>query len=107
MDNPFTLIWLALSSASISFTLTKTPMFDFVRRLLPEEGMLQELWGCPYCMSHWVAMFLVGFTRPEPFTGTPFDWLISVFVIVTISALVVQLIILISEVLKFLRQYEH
>lgn len=96
-------IYLALATASVSYTITKTPMFDWVRDLLPETGPLAGLMRCPYCMAHWVAAFFVLIVHPMPFSGTPLDLLPGMFVVVTLATFAVQLIMLLAEAIKLLK----
>lgn len=103
MTSVWILGWLALACASISFTLTKTPIFDFVRVRLKKHPLLFELWQCPYCMGHWVALGLVLVINPRPFTGTWFDLVLSAMIITTLSILIVQLIIVVKDVMEWLR----
>jgi len=97
--------WLALATASVSFTITKTQMFDFVRDRLP-EGKVSELMHCPYCMAHYVAMFFVALYDPTPFTGRWYDFIACVFIVVTLATLVIQVISLIARILNVLVTYD-
>lgn len=100
---------LGLATASISFTITKTSTFDFIRYRIPIRPgfykLVHELIECPYCFSHWVAFFLTAIYRPKPFSGTALDFIIDPFVIVTISIVFVQLILISKELLGVLRKY--
>ena len=94
--NTLTLYFLlAAATASISWTMTKTPMFDWVRDRLP-DGMIYQLWVCPYCMSHWVAAFFVALYRPMPFTGVWVDLFTSMFAVIGLAVIFIQLINLAS-----------
>lgn len=95
-------IWLAIATVSISYTLTKTPVFDFVRDRLHEDGMLFKLWSCPYCMSHWIAFGFTAAFRPEPLTGTWIDLFPVAFIMVTLSGLVIQTIVVMSKLASLL-----
>ena len=99
------LVWLAVATASISFTITKTQTFDFIRYRVP-DGIFYELINCPYCMSHYVAMFFVAIYHPMPLTGHWIDLLASVFIIVTLSTFMVQAILLVARVLNVLKPYD-
>ncbi len=102
--SPWLLLWLALACASVSYTLTKTPMFNWVRTRLPRKWLtVRHLWECPYCMAHWVAFGLVALVRPQPFTGTWVDYPVAAFIIVTLATYGFQLIIMAAEVLQTLR----
>lgn len=99
------LVWLAVATASISFTITKTQTFNFIKDRLP-DGILFELAMCPYCMSHYVAAFFVAIYRPMPLTGHWIDLLPSTFIIVTLSTFMVQAILLVARVLNVLKPYD-
>ena len=103
LTSAWIIVPLALACTSISYTLTKTPVFDWLRALLPEKGMVRELWQCPYCMSHWVAAALVALTQPYPITGTWVDLPLVAFAVGTLTALLVQAIVLIHELLEYIR----
>ena len=97
---------LAVATASMAVTLTKTPMFNFVREWLPEDGKLQELWGCPYCMSHWVAAFWILIYRPTPFLGSSIDLLLSWFMVVTLNVFLIQGILILGSVVSILKKIQ-
>ncbi len=97
--------WLAVATASISFTITKTQTFDFIRMRLP-DGIIFELVHCPYCVSHYVAAFFIAIYRPMPFTGHWVDLLPSVFIIVTLSTFMFQGILLIARILNVLKKHD-
>ena len=106
-DNPVTLVWMALACASVSYTLTKTPMFLWVAKRFQHKpsGWMFQLWTCPYCMGHWVAFAMVAAVQPKPFAGGWVDLPLAAFAVVTLSMFFVQLIILMGEVFKCLRAY--
>lgn len=106
METPWTLGWLALACASISFTLTKTPIFEWLRAWLLKRRwlMLHELWQCPYCMGHWVAFGLLAAFWPYEFTSSLYvNFVICSFVVITLSILIVQVIIVMKDVMDWLR----
>lgn len=100
------LCWLAVATASISFTITKTQTFSFIRVRLP-DGILYELMNCPYCMAHWVAAFFVAIYQPMPFTDRWFDMIASVFIIVTLATYMIQGIMLIARMLNVLLTWDN
>ncbi len=110
MDSPWTLGWLALACASISFTLTKTPVFDWLRDWLRKRVrgkftlLLFELWECPYCMSHWVAFALLAALWPYEFTSSLYvNFVICSFVVITLATFIFQAIILMKDLMDYLR----
>ncbi len=106
MNDVVLLIWLAVATASLSYTITMTTMFDWLRDRLP-DGMFFNLMVCPYCMAHWIAFGFIGLYRPMPFSGTPFDFLAAAFIIVTVAALIVQLFTILGRVSAFMKRYEN
>jgi len=86
---------LVLATASISYTLTKTPVFDWLRDRLP-DGLIFNLWICPYCMTHWVAALLVAVYPVYPLTGSLLDLPVVAFAVVTVSTYFIQAIMLLG-----------
>lgn len=106
MDSPWTLGWLALACASISFTLTKAEATDWLRVWLVKRDwlMLYKLFQCPYCMSHWVAFGLVAAFWPYEFTSSLYvNFVICSFVVITLSTFLWQTIVLMKDLMDWLR----
>jgi len=82
-----TLILLSLAVSGISFTITTTAMFTWLRELLsPIHHKLEELVHCPWCLSHWVTFVILIWAPLYRFTGIPFvDFFLTAFSIVGIS----------------------
>jgi ABC-type phosphate/phosphonate transport system permease subunit len=62
---------LAMAVASISMTVTKSSLFNGFREKTNKIGkFFRELFNCPYCLSHWLAILGVltffGKTRTLP-----------------------------------------
>lgn len=91
----FQIIVLALAAAAISTTITKAFIFAPMRDwIFKQNEWFGELFSCPYCMSHWVGFVLVAIYRPVLVEmWFIIDLLISVFVLVSISAIVSGLIL--------------
>ena len=61
MNNPLITLYgsllLALAIASISMTITKSVLFNDFRDRIGKIGkFFRELFNCPYCLSHWLAV---------------------------------------------------
>ena len=100
------LIWLAVATASLSYTITKTTMFDWLRDMLEPENPLWKLLSCPYCMSHWIGALFVLVYLPEPFGLDLVDLIPSLFIIVTISAFLIQALTIFGRIASYLRKFE-
>ena len=60
----FNILLISLATASISFTISSSSFFDFVRDyfLLSYNSYsikIGELLSCYYCLSHWVSLLLI------------------------------------------------
>ncbi len=94
--------WLAVPTASVAFTITKTTMFGWLRKRFNPDGWIYDLLTCPYCMCHWVAGFFVAIFRPQPTDSGSFDLVFSLFAIVTMAALIIQLMMLTAKAITLL-----
>ena len=74
---------LSLVTASISFTVAETKLFELLRRRMPKESFWAELLSCGYCLGHWVAFALVAIYRPRLFE---FWWLLDFFLTAIVVA---------------------
>jgi|SRR5690606_30327528 len=87
-DHLLVLFMVALAIAALSITLTRARIFKPVRDSLAERNyLLFKLVSCPYCTSHWLAALLAPCTI---FGLTEFwlvDYLLTVFILVGLSAL--------------------
>lgn len=55
------LVMIAFATTSISFTITTTSMFKWLRELIsPVHHKLEELIHCPWCLSHYIALVIMG-----------------------------------------------
>ena len=53
-------VMVSLASAAISFTITTTSIFKWLRELIsPIHHKFEELIHCPWCLSHYVSLVLV------------------------------------------------
>jgi hypothetical protein len=86
---------LALATTSISVTIARAEIFAPLREYISEKSVWAgKLVSCSYCVSHWVSMVFVATYRPIIIEMWIFsDLIVSVFAIVTISAILSKLII--------------
>jgi hypothetical protein len=76
-------IYLSLATASISFTVSETKLFEPCREWVSRRSaFFGRLLSCGYCNGHWIAFVLVAVYRPRLFE---FWWLLDYF----LTALVV------------------
>ncbi|HER45754.1 MAG TPA: DUF1360 domain-containing protein [Thermoplasmatales archaeon] len=61
-------VYLSLVTASISFTVTETKLFElFRKRMHGWNSFFGKLFSCGYCLGHWVALALEVAYRPRLF----------------------------------------
>lgn len=83
------IVYLSLVTASISFTITETKLFESARNFLGKQSLfLGKLFNCGYCFGHWVAFILVAIYRPRLFQSSflLIDYFLAALVIAWISA---------------------
>lgn len=77
-------LYLALVTASISFTVSEAKIFAPPREWLKKRSHFWgELVSCGYCFGHWVALALVALYRPRLFE---LWWLLDYFLTALIIA---------------------
>jgi hypothetical protein len=90
------ILLLALVVASVTFTITTTSMFTWLRELVsPIHHKIEELIHCPYCLGHWltfgllliVPSFVVPILQPTNFGVRLFNFLFTAFAVMAIVAL--------------------
>ncbi|MHC4084371.1 MAG: hypothetical protein ACYSWZ_00685 [Planctomycetota bacterium] len=74
---------LSLVTASISFTVAETKLFELLRRRMPKESFGAELLSCGYCLGHWIAFALVAVYQPRLFECW---WLLDYFLTAIVIA---------------------
>jgi hypothetical protein len=71
----YTLVILAIATATVSMTVTMASIFRFLREWFEDEegfrGWLGELLTCPYCLSHWTAALFTFLYKPQIITYPP------------------------------------
>ena len=85
---------LALATSAISVTISKARLFASLREWIASRNeWLGDLVSCSYCTSHWVAIALIAIYRPVLVPQwMPLDFLVSVFGVVAIAAVISGLI---------------
>lgn len=89
------LILLGFGVSALSITIAKGTIF---KNLRDWTGRKSKFFGglltCTYCLSHWVALFLVLIYKPEPFGYTSIiNCIVAVFVLVGVSSLITGVIL--------------
>lgn len=97
MNEIFRLLYLGVACGAISMVLTKAAVLnsfhDWLEKRFPK---LEEMLSCPWCTSHWVALFLVLVYRPLVLKSTgwlvPVDYIVTIFVMTVIAAITARVI---------------
>lgn len=84
------LVVLAFAVAGLSTTITKAKLTAPIRAWVKKRSdLFGYMLGCPYCISHWIAVILVGFSRENYLFGGPVrDWFIQTFAVVALAAII-------------------
>ena len=87
MEGMESMIYLSLVTASISFTVTETKLFEsFRERMHAWHALPGELFSCGYCLGYWIALALVTICRPRLFhVWFVLDHLLTALVIAWLS----------------------
>lgn len=100
-QNILTVCVLSLACGAASMTIAKSGIFAPFRGWLTTKwkatpdgsrserawGFLNELFGCPYCVSHWLAGVAVAIYRPQlTHAWWPVDLAVSTMTVVCLSA---------------------
>lgn len=84
----FSYLAIGLALATASVTLTRARIFEPVRTWSQKKSfLLFKLISCPYCMCHWLALWLVPFTMYVITDIWLFDAALTWFMLVGIGAL--------------------
>jgi len=77
-------VLLSMVTASISFTITETKIFQPFREWIGNKSVLMgELFSCGYCLGYWIAFALVAAYRPRLFQSL---WLLDYFLTALVIA---------------------
>lgn len=86
-----TLLILSFAISGISFTITTTSMFKWLREFIsPIHHKVEELIHCPWCFSHWVTFITILIIGSNyKFTGIAWiDFFLTAFSIIGISGVI-------------------
>lgn len=101
MDAVVKVIWLGIATGAISLLLTKASIFNFLHDWLEKRApFLGEMLSCPWCCSHWVALFFTLIYHPLLISSgahlawlfIPIDFLVTIMVMVVIAAVTARII---------------
>jgi hypothetical protein len=82
---------MAVAIGVVSLTITQATIFEWLREWIADRSeFLGELFECPYCMSHWIALLVMLIYRPQLLsTGHLWpDLVVSWFALVGLGSLV-------------------
>jgi len=99
------LIILSLVTASIAFTISEAGIFTEVRALAKRTHYkLGELLSCGYCVSHWVAFFLVSIYQPRLFLSDFWllDYFLTAIFIVWLAAFQWRMMVISGKIIRLL-----
>lgn len=87
-------LWLGIATGAISMVISKSALLNkFHDWLEPRAPFLEEMLSCPWCTSHWVALFFTLIYHPLLIDGFfPIDYLVSIMVMVVIAAVTARII---------------
>lgn len=105
----FNVVVLGVATGAISMVITKASIFNKAHAWLEKRSpFLEEMLSCPWCTSHWVALFFTLAYQPPLITWadrpawmalsplnyllTPVDWLVTLLVMVTVAAVTARII---------------
>jgi len=80
---------IALAISGVSFTITVTSIFKWLRELVsPIHQKLEELIHCPWCLSHWIAfMVFLKMDLIQFCDSLLWNYFLTVFSAITVSGL--------------------
>jgi len=89
-----TALVLAISIGAVAFTITRTKISEPFRKWVKlKNTWLGNLFGCPYCLSHWLAFGAVMIYRPTLVDlWLPLDLLVTAMAMVAFAMFVAGLL---------------
>ncbi len=81
---------MAFAVSAIAVTITKAKVFQPIRGWIKSKSVwLGDLFSCPYCLSHWLAIIIVAIYQPDMFSFfLILDLIIAIFLMIAFSAIV-------------------
>jgi hypothetical protein len=86
---------LGVATGAISMLITKASIFNKAHEWLEKcSPFLDEMLSCPWCTSHWVALFFTLVYRPRLINPVwlPVDWLVTLMAMVFVAAVTARII---------------
>jgi len=75
-------VLLSVATAAVAFLVTRSTLFEPLRKLTGRLPFFGELFDCCYCFSHWVAVALVIAYRVKLFDlFSPLDYLLTILAV--------------------------
>lgn len=105
MTTAFWISWFiaSLATATMTLTISRGKIFRFFRLLLKKYSpFISELVECPYCLAHWVALFIATaiHLRSPVFMSTGlFNILLSAFSLVPPACVIMAIMFKCIEVI--------
>lgn len=99
MEKLLLLVWISFAVASISYTISMTAAFKWLRDL--NIIFFKDVIKCPYCLSHYIAFAILAIITYSneisitiPFTGCfYFNFIITWFSVIGITAIMHKFIL--------------
>ena len=85
-----TTVVLAAACSAVSITITKAVVFKRPRDWIESKSeFIGELFHCPYCFSHWLALGAVAFYQPRLVVSgfVLADLAVTMFLMVTLASM--------------------
>lgn len=80
-------VLLSVATAAVAFLVTRSTLFEPLRKLTRRLPFFGELFDCCYCFSHWVAVVLVIAYRVKLFDlFLSLDYLLTILAVAWASA---------------------
>jgi hypothetical protein len=98
MSNLFEVVILGVATGAISMVITKSAIFNKAHEWLEKRSpFLEEMLSCPWCTSHWVALFFTLVYQPlilrsSNYLLIPVDYLVTVMVMTVVAAVTARII---------------
>ncbi|WP_421853434.1 hypothetical protein [Marinomonas sp.] len=93
---PFwTCLVIAIASSCVSITITQTELFASMRTWITQKNILLEhLFHCFYCLSHWIVFVLIALYQPILINGSHvlINLTVTAFVTIGLATLISGLV---------------
>ena len=87
-DAIYKVLVLGIVTGAISMVITKGAIFNKAHEWLEKRSpFLENMLSCPWCTSHWVALFFTLIYHPLLVNAfLPVDYIVTVFAMVTVAS---------------------